>query len=66
MTGEQRATAAKLVAVGLASRRLLLVRHFLPDDELYAVVKTEPRARPLESGPAVEDAASSAGSSRPT
>ncbi len=51
MSEEQRAAAAKLVDAGLASRRLLFVRRFLPDDELYAVVKTEPSARPLESAP---------------
>ena len=61
MTEEQRATAAKLVAVGLDSRRLLRVGHFLPDDELYAVVKTEPGARGLESGPAAREADDSAG-----
>ena len=44
MIEEQRMTAAKLVAAGLASHRLLDVRHFRPDDELYTVVKTEPRA----------------------
>jgi hypothetical protein len=60
MTEEQRMTAAKLVAAGLASHRLLEVRHFRPDDELYAVVKTEPRARALEGGlPAAGDAAAS-------
>ncbi len=54
MTAEQRTTSANLVASGIASRRLIYVRRFLPDDELYAVVKTEPGARALESGPASE------------
>ena len=49
MTSEQRTTAAKLVGAGIASHRLLHVRRFLPEDELYAVVKTEPGAKPLES-----------------
>jgi len=57
MTAEQRATAAKLVEAGTASRRLLHVRHFLPDDELYAVVKTEPGAKVLESAPAMNEPA---------
>ncbi|MDL2717305.1 MAG: hypothetical protein PT977_06090, partial [Acidobacteriota bacterium] len=52
MNDEQRVTAEKLVAAGLDSHRLLRVRHFLPDDDLYAVVKTEPRVRALENGPA--------------
>src|ERR1035437_2013322 len=60
MTEEQRVTAATLVAAGLASLRLLEVRHFRPDDELYGVVTTEPRARALEGGlPAAGDAAAS-------
>jgi hypothetical protein len=49
MTAEQRTHAAKLIDIGVASRRLLHVRHFLPDDELYAVVRTEPAARSHES-----------------
>ncbi|MFI5119651.1 MAG: hypothetical protein ACHQM4_04520 [Thermoanaerobaculia bacterium] len=52
MTAEQRATAAKFVEAGIASHRLLHVRHFLPDDELYAVVRTEPDAKRLEGAPA--------------
>jgi hypothetical protein len=52
MTPEQRIASEKAVEAGLASHRLLHVRRFLPDDELYAVVKTEPGARALERGPA--------------
>jgi hypothetical protein len=55
MIEEQRMTAAKLVAAGLASHRLLDVRHFRPDDELYTVVKTEPRADVEVAGPHLGD-----------
>ncbi|HEX5856198.1 MAG TPA: hypothetical protein VFZ57_11315 [Thermoanaerobaculia bacterium] len=58
---EHRAFSAKLVAAGLASRRLLYVGRFLPDDELYAVVKTEPGAKPLEGAPVPSAPAPSAG-----
>ena len=51
MTPEQRTAAKELVGAGIASHRLLHVRHFLPDDELYAVVRTEPGAKQLESAP---------------
>jgi hypothetical protein len=61
MTAEQRATAAKLVDAGLASHRFLLVRRFLPDDELYAVVKTEPGAKPFESAPTAPELREPAG-----
>jgi hypothetical protein len=61
MTEEQRTTAAKLVDAGLASHRLLHVRRFLPDDELYAVVKTEPNAKTLESAPVAREPAVLAG-----
>ncbi len=61
MTDEQRSAAAKLVAAGLESHRLLHVRHFLPDDELYALVKTESLARALEGGPAGTAAGGSPG-----
>jgi hypothetical protein len=49
MTTEQKTAAAKLVEAGITSHRLLHIRRFLPDDELYAVVKTEPDAKPFES-----------------
>jgi hypothetical protein len=52
MTPEQQTAAANFVAAGLASRRLLYVRRFLPADDLYAVVKQEPRAVPLSFAPA--------------
>ncbi|HSB62575.1 MAG TPA: hypothetical protein VLJ18_00355 [Thermoanaerobaculia bacterium] len=61
MTDGQRTSAAKLVEAGLASRRLLHVRRFLPDDELYAVVRTEPGAKPLESAPTASEPADFAG-----
>jgi hypothetical protein len=61
MTPEHRAFSAKLVAAGLASRRLLYVRRFLPGDELYAVVRTEPGAKPLENVPVASAPADSAG-----
>jgi len=47
MTPEQRGSAATLIAEGLASRRLLFIRSYPPDDHLYAVAKTEPGATPL-------------------
>ncbi|HEX7616368.1 MAG TPA: hypothetical protein VF554_13980, partial [Thermoanaerobaculia bacterium] len=65
MTAEQRLTAADLVAAGVTSHRLLEVRHFLPDDELYAVAKTEPRVRTLESGPTAGNAPSLADTESP-
>ena len=52
MTEEERSAASRFVAAGLASRRLLFVRRFLPADDLYAVVKVEPRAAPLALPPA--------------
>ncbi|MEO8586942.1 MAG: hypothetical protein ABI584_12335 [Acidobacteriota bacterium] len=61
MTDEQRGTAAKLIAAGLDSHRLLRVRHFLPDDELYAVVKTERHARAMENRPAEGNGEASTG-----
>jgi hypothetical protein len=51
MTEKQRTFAAQLITTGLASHRLLHVRRFLPEDELYAVVRTEPGAKPFESVP---------------
>ena len=61
MTAEQRAASAKLVESGIASHRLLYVRRFPPDDELYAVVKTEPGAKHLESGPTASEPGETAG-----
>jgi hypothetical protein len=61
MSVEQQATATKLVESGLASRRLLYVQHFPPDDELYAVVRTEPGAKHLESASATNGPGGSAG-----
>jgi hypothetical protein len=61
MTTEQVTAVAKLVGAGIASHRLLYVRHFLPNDELYAVVKTEPGAKPLESASIVNEPAGVAG-----
>jgi hypothetical protein len=61
MTEEQRKSAAEFVTAGLASHRLLFVCRFLPDDELYAVVKTEPGAKPLESTPRSSEPAGSVG-----
>ncbi len=61
MTPEQRTTAAGLVEAGLASHRLLYVRRFLPDDELYAVVKIEPGAKQLEGAPMANEPGESAG-----
>jgi hypothetical protein len=61
MTGEQRTTSAKLVEAGLSSRRLRHIRHFLPDDELYAVARTEPGARALESAPVASEPVGSVG-----
>jgi len=61
MSPEHRTFSAKLVAAGLASRRLLYVGHFLPDDELYAVARTEPGAKPLESAPVAREHAGSVG-----
>ncbi|MGE5717575.1 MAG: hypothetical protein ACM369_13075, partial [Acidobacteriota bacterium] len=55
MTPEQQAAAAKLVDAGIASKKLLYVRHFLPNDVLYAVVRTEPGAKPLESAPVASE-----------
>ena len=60
MTSEQKAAEAKLVEAGIASHRLLHVRHFLPDDELYAVVKTEPGVKVLESVPTTSQPVGSA------
>ena len=51
MNDEQRGTAVALVAAGLESGRLLYVRRFLPNDMLYAVLKTEPGARAFEKSP---------------
>jgi len=62
MTREQQTAAANFVAAGLASHRLLGVRRFLPDDELYAVLKTEPGAKRLESVPVTSESAGTAGS----
>ncbi len=61
MNDEQRGTAAALVAAGLESGRLLYVRRFLPDDMLYAVVKTEPGARAFEKSPIGDDTLGSPG-----
>jgi len=63
MTREQQTAAANFVAAGLASRRLLYIRRFLPADDLYAVVKQEPRAVPLpfEPAPIAEEPGGSAG-----
>ena len=55
MTPEQNAAAVKLVAAGIGSHRLVFVRHFLPADDLYGVVRTEPGARTLESAPALTE-----------
>ena len=61
MTPEERTAADELVEAGIASHRLLHVRHFLPDDELYAVVKTEPGAKQLESAPRSNESAAITG-----
>ncbi len=61
MTPEQKTAAAKLVEAGIASHRLLHVRHFFPDDDLYGVVKIEPDAKPLESAFAANEPGESAG-----
>jgi len=61
MTPEQKTAAAKLVEAGIGSHRLVPIRRFLPDDELYAVVRTEPGAKPLESAPVASEAQESAG-----
>ena len=61
MTPEQKAAAAKLVEAGIESHRLFHIRHFLPDDDLYAVARTEPAAKPLESAPAASEPRESAG-----
>ena len=61
MTPEQNAAAAKLVAAGIGSRRLVFVRHFLPDDDLYGVVRIEPGAKQLASEPQSNESAGRTG-----
>lgn len=51
MPDEQRSPVEALVADGLASGRLRFIRRFRPGDDLFAVVKTEPDARSLETLP---------------
>jgi hypothetical protein len=61
MTAEQQTAAGRFVEAGIASHRLLYVRRFLPDDELYAVARTEPGAKHLENVPLTNEPAGSEG-----